>query len=67
MATYYLSYEITYTFEGEKDSYFDENIVEAASLADAKKQQRNSIILEYGTNIKIKWEDCYRTSNNARL
>ena len=66
MATYYLSYEITYMVDGEKESDFEDKIVEATSLANAKKQQRNNILMEYGAKTKVRWDDCYRTSDNAR-
>lgn len=67
MATYYLSYEITYTVDGEKESDFDDKIVEATSLANAKKQFYSEILIEYGAETKIKWNDCYRTTDDARL
>ena len=67
MAHYYLSYEVSYLFEGEIETEVDSAIVEAKSLAEAKKEQRSDILTEYGTNAKIHWSDAYRTSDDARL
>ena len=67
MATYYLSYRITYLFDEEEEFDFNCKIVEATSLANAKRQQHNEILKEYGTKTKVTWDDCYRTSDDARL
>ena len=45
----------------------DSAIVEARSLAEAKREQRRDVLIEYGADAKIHWSDAYRTSDDARL
>ena len=67
MAHYYLSCDVSYLFEGEIETEVETAIVEAKSLAEAKKEQRKDILTEYGADAKIHWDDAYRTSDDARL
>ena len=45
MAHYYLSCDVSYLFEGEIETEVDSAIVEAKSLAEAKREQRRDVLI----------------------
>lgn len=62
MAKYYIDYTISY-----KVDEVEKAIVEADSLASAKKALKENLKAEYESDfLKVKFNDAYRTSDDAR-
>lgn len=62
MAKYYIDYTISY-----KVDEVEKAIVEASSLAVAKKALKEDLKAEYESDfLKVKFNDVYRTSDDAR-
>ena len=63
MAKYYLAYTVTQSI-----SESGEELIEAKSISEAKKKLKESLKEDfYGENVKGKFNDVYRTSDDARL
>lgn len=62
MAKYYIDYTISY-----KVDEVEKAIVETSSLAAAKKALKEDLKAEYESDfLKVKFNDVYRTSDDAR-
>lgn len=63
MAKYYLDYTVTRSV-----SECETEIIEAKSLSQAKKKLKDALKEDFsGEKIKVKYNDAYRTSEDARL
>lgn len=63
MAKYYLDYTFTRSV-----SESGVEIVEASSLAEAKRIVKKQLEEDFsGENVKVHWDDTYRTSDDARV
>lgn len=63
MAKYYLDYTVTRSV-----SESDAELMEAKSISEAKKKLKEDLKEDFfGENVKVKFNNVYRTSDDARL